>query len=80
MKKRTRNQLDDDDSRDYVSLVFAKGSNTVPARGKDFFLFLNILGLVSRLQIRPQTQKKKAIGGKITKRRLFTIYKKTYPE
>lgn len=51
MKKRTRNQLDDDDSRDYVSLVFAKGSNTVPARGKDFFLFLNILGLVfSRLQ------------------------------
>ena len=51
MKKRTRNQLDDDDSRDYVSLVFAKGSNTVPARGKDFFLFFNILGLVfSRLQ------------------------------
>ena len=25
-------------------------------------------------------QKKKAIGGKITKRRLFMIYKKTYPE
>jgi hypothetical protein len=37
MKKRTRNQLDDDDFRETMSRSFSPGgSNTVPARGKDF--------------------------------------------
>jgi len=66
--------------RNYVSLVFARGIKYCSRAREGFFLFLNILGLVSLLQIRPQTQKKKVIGGKITKRRLFMIYKKTYPE
>jgi hypothetical protein len=73
MKKRTRNQLDDDDFRETMSRSSSPRDQILfPREGRIFSSSSTYSGSFFLVcKIRTQTQKKKAIGGKITKRRLF---------